>query len=287
MAGSGYSIRLLSGAKSDKGMQRANNEDSIRLWGQDQAVLAVVADGMGGAVAGEEASRIAADTIRSQMLSNPYHQPTDYEHVDEKLLTVKMVESVQRANLSILAQATSKPELKGMGTTLTMAFVRSGDVILVHVGDSRAYLVDGLDHSVNQLTRDHSFVQALLDAGHIRPEEAEHHAMKNVLYRALGQQGELDVELITGVNLNSGDRIILCSDGLTLHVRAHEIGTLALATDDPHEIAASLVDLANQRGGRDNISVIAIVAQGMNATDDSTRLPPLDYEDDDPTLPLR
>jgi PPM family protein phosphatase len=287
MSDSGYSIRLLSGAKSDKGMQRSNNEDSVQLWGQEQAVLAVVADGMGGAAAGEEASRIAVDTIKSLLLSTPYQQPVDYKNVAEDTLVDRLAEVVRQANLNIIAKAVAAPELKGMGTTMTLAFARGGDVVLAHVGDSRAYLVDGFDHTITQLTADHSFVQALVDAGHITEEEAETHPMKNVLYRALGQNGDVDVDLISGVLLNPGDRIIMSSDGLTLHVKPSEIAKISLSDDDPQSIAARLVDLANKRGGRDNISVVVIVAQGTGAPDDTPMLPQFDYEDDDPTLPMR
>lgn len=277
-------MRLISSAKTDKGMQRANNEDSVQLWGQEQAVLAIVADGMGGAAAGEEASRIAVDTIQTQLMSAPFKYPTDYSRFSENDLLDRMLESVRHANLNIIARAIAMPEYKGMGTTLTMAFARDADVLLAHVGDSRAYLVDGYDHSITQLTADHSFVQALVDAGHITQEESENHPMKNVLYRALGQNSEVDVDLISGVIMNAGDRIIMCSDGLTLHVKTPEIARIALADDDPTMIATHLIALANERGGRDNVSVIVILAQSEGILDEPT--PRLAWEDDDPTLPL-
>ena len=111
--------------------------------------------------------------------------------------------------------------------------------------------------------------------------------MKNVLYRALGQNGDVDVDLISGVLLNPGDRIVMSSDGLTLHVKPSEIAKIALSDDDPQSIAARLVDLANKRGGRDNISVVVILAQGTGTLNDTPALAQLDYEDDDPTLPMR
>lgn len=286
MVDSGYGIRLLSEAKTDKGMQRSNNEDSVKVWGQDNAVLAVVADGMGGAAAGEEASRIAVDTIYSQLFADHHKHPGDYSHFSENDLVDRLAEAVRQANINIIARAIEAPELKGMGTTLTMAFARNADVVIAHVGDSRAYLIDGYDHSIIQLTSDHSFVQALVDAGHISDEEADNHPMKNVLYRALGQSGDVDVDLITGVILNAGDRILLCSDGLTLHVKPPEIAKIVLSDDNPQRIVNHLVDLANQRGGRDNISAVAIVALGV-ATQDDHELIRIDYEDDDPTLPMR
>lgn len=287
MPGSGSVIRLLSGAKSDKGMQRSNNEDSVSVLGQDPAVLAIIADGMGGAVAGERASRIAVNTIQERLLAHPFSDPRDLEPLSDDMVIDMIVDAVRSANEHILDEAREMPELQGMGTTLTLALARGRGVVLAHVGDSRAYLVDGYDQSLTQITRDHSFVQALLDAGHITPAEAEHHAMRNVLYRALGQSPDLDIDLISGVLLNPGDRILLCTDGLTLHVTPEEIRTAALADDDPERIAANLIDLANQRGGRDNISVVVIVAQPVGTAQRSTGLLRMDFEDEDPTLPLR
>lgn len=287
MPSSGNGIRLVSGAKSDKGMQRSNNEDSVGLRGHEMAVLAIIADGMGGAVAGERASRIAVDTVQKHLLAHPFEDPSDLEPLPDEMVLDMIVEAVRHANEDIIEEAQELPELQGMGTTLTVALARGRGVVLAHVGDSRAYLIDGYDHSMIQITRDHSFVQALLDAGHISPAEAEHHAMKNVLYRALGQTRELDIDLISGVVLNPGDRILLCTDGLPLHVSAEEIRQIALADDDPERIANQLVGLANQRGGRDNISVIVIVAQPTDNDQASTGLLYMDYEDEDPTLPLR
>ncbi len=287
MPGSGSVIRLLSGAKSDKGMQRSNNEDSLSISGHELAVLAIIADGMGGAVAGERASRIAVNTIKERLLAHPFSDPRDLEPLPDDMVLDMIVDAVRSANEHIMDEAREMPELQGMGTTLTLALARGRGVVLAHVGDSRAYLIDGYDHSLLQITRDHSFVQALLDAGHITPAEAEHHAMKNVLYRALGQSPELDIDLISGVQLNPGDRILLCTDGLTLHVSPEEICAAALADDNPERIATHLVDLANQRGGRDNISVIVIVAQPVGTSQDNTDLLRMDFEDEDPTLPLR
>lgn len=280
-------IRLVSGAKSDKGMQRANNEDSVGLLGHEMAVLAIIADGMGGAVAGERASRIAVDTVQKRLLTHPFEDPSDLEPLPDDMILNMIVEAVRHANDDILEEAQEMPELQGMGTTLTLALARGRGVVLAHVGDSRAYLIDGYDHSMIQITRDHSFVQALLDAGHISPTEAEHHAMRNVLYRALGQTRDLDIDLISGVLLNPGDRILLCTDGLPLHVSTEEIRMAALADDDPERIATRLIDLANQRGGRDNISVIVIVAQAADHAQEATGLLRMEYEDEDPTLPLR
>lgn len=283
-------IRLRCSARSDRGRVRQNNEDSVDLWVQDGYALAVVADGMGGAVAGEEASRIAVETIRAKLVNETYRHPSDYSSFDSDSLANLLSDSVMDANRNIIERAISAPELKGMGTTVTMAFVRSKEVILAHVGDSRAYFVDGADGHISQLTSDHSFVQALVDAGHITEEEAQDHPMRNVLYRALGQAEDLDVDVTQDVNIHIGDRIILCSDGLTLHVMPDEIGETAVQFDDPHEISNKLVELANSRGGKDNISVIIIVAEEFD--ENSVQTAPaeeeldIDFGDDEPTIPM-
>ncbi|MCU0514166.1 MAG: Stp1/IreP family PP2C-type Ser/Thr phosphatase [Anaerolineae bacterium] len=285
----GYGIRLRSSARTSKGRVRQNNEDSIHLWGDDGYVLAVVADGMGGAAAGEEASRIAVETIQEMMVNSRYRKPDDYSSVDSSDLAEKLETAVRQANLSILKRASHRPELKGMGTTLTMAFARRSEVVIAHVGDSRAYLVDGQDGSITQITSDHTFVQALVDAGHIKPEEARDHPMGNVLYRALGQSSEVDIDLVSDVYMQPGDRLVLCSDGLTLHVRTPEIATIAMSEQDPVIISSELIDLANLRGGKDNISVIVIVAEDASdyRLNETMTMAALDeFGDDDPTIPL-
>lgn len=287
----GRSIRLRSSARSDRGRVRQNNEDSVHLWNAETSVLAVVADGMGGAVAGEEASRIAVETIQDKLTTNFYRSPDDYSEYDAQDLADLMGDAVREANHNIIEKVDVAPELKGMGTTVTMAFARANDVILAHVGDSRAYYIDSSDDSINQLTSDHSFVQALVDAGHITDEEAESHPMKNVLYRALGQAEDLDVDVLTDIRIHAGDRLLLCSDGLTLHVTSEEIASTAFTSDDPQAIADKLVNMANERGGKDNVSVIVIVAEWQEEKDipveDTVADAPLSTDEgDEPTVPM-
>jgi protein phosphatase len=282
-------IRLLSSAVTHVGRVRHNNEDNVHLWGDDNYVLAIVADGMGGAAAGEEASRIAVETVQQHMINGVYTNPHDYEDIEEYDLAEKLETAVREANLNILKRAVMRPEFRGMGTTLTMAFTRHTNVILAHVGDSRAYMVDGHDGHISQITTDHSFVQALVDAGHITPDEAENHPMGNVLYRALGQSADLDIDLIQDVRLQVGDRMILCSDGLTLHIKPPEIASIAMSSTDPNTISQQLIDLANARGGKDNISVIVILVgeDGANKVLDAAEaeLEMTLQETKDPTLP--
>lgn len=253
----GQGIRLHSSGKTDTGRVRDNNEDSIHLLQHaDHTVLAVVADGMGGAVAGEEASRIAVETIETRLGRMLSASPADgLEDKDD--FVYELQSTIIDANLNIVNKANDQPELKGMGTTVTLAYVQNTDVVIGHVGDSRAYLIDGDDGHIEQITSDHSFVQALVAAGHITEDEAEDHPMRNVLYRALGQAQDVEVDVYFKT-IHSGDCLVLCSDGLTLHVKSDEIAEVAMSSGDPNETAQRLVDLANSRGGRDNVSVIVI-----------------------------
>lgn len=273
MGNLGKGIQLQANAITHVGRVRSHNEDHVHLWKRESTMLAIVADGMGGAAAGEVASQIAVDTITSNLeMEQRQHADQDMDAAAE-LLT----EAVQQANESIMQQAIASPQNKGMGTTLTMTYIQDGHALFAHVGDSRAYRVNRFG-DIEQITSDHSFVQALLDAGHITEEQAETHPMGNVLYRALGQTHDLDVD-IYNVYLNGGDRLVLCSDGLTRHVRSYEIAESASRWDDPNAISSELVNLANDRGGEDNISVIVIVAD--SEPESTMKLEALDADDND------
>ncbi len=285
MGGSERAIRLRSSAHTSIGQVRENNEDNVRLWTDDEFVVAVVADGMGGAVAGEEASRIAVDTIRqSDSLDMPSIEP---KGMDDDSIVRWLCDTIRSANTNIVERASTNPELRGMGTTMTLAFVRSNRAIIAHVGDSRAYLVDGHSRRINQITADHSFVEALVAAGHLTQEQAEEHPMRNVLYRALGQNEDVDVDVYELI-LRPGDRLVLCSDGLTRHVKAHEIADITLDEADPDLAAEALIDLANSRGGEDNVSVIIIMLdEGDPGSESTVELKKLMIGPDDSTLLLR
>lgn len=277
-------IRLRCSARTNQGRVRQNNEDSIDLWVNQRLAIAIIADGMGGAVAGEEASRIAVETVRGDLLDG-----RRLEYLTEDDVAEMLEDSVQRANLNIVEQQQEMPELKGMGTTLTMAFARETQITLAHVGDSRAYHVINSDRAIRQITNDHSFVQALIEAGHITPDQAAHHPMKNVLYRALGQGYDIDVDIIRDVQVSIGDRLVLCSDGLTLHVEADEIAEIAMQEDDPHAASDKLINLALERGGKDNVSVIVMLIEtDENPLEDTAKIHAIhaDQETDDPTVPV-
>jgi serine/threonine protein phosphatase PrpC len=269
----GKNIRLQGSAITNVGQVRTHNEDNVHLWsGNDDLLLAIVADGMGGAAAGEEASRIAVETIASKLGMNEIGVVKSDLDIPESLLR----SAVKDANLMIMQEAVEHPSNKGMGTTVTMAFIQGQEARFAHVGDSRAYRVDK-HGDIEQITSDHSFVQALVEAQHITPEQAENHPMRNVLYRALGQTPDLDVDTYHTF-LRSGDRLVLCSDGLTGHVTASEIAKIASASNNPSDISQELIALANRRGGEDNISVITIIVDIVGESEEAM----LDHLQDDP-----
>lgn len=259
-------VVLACDAQSNTGRVRENNEDSVLLWARHNIALAVVADGMGGAVAGEEASRIAVQTIYQALLPVELQPAAPAHIIDPVTVGSKLRDVIGQANRAIVRQSDLHPHLRGMGTTVTSAFVRGTRAVIGHVGDSRAYLVQGDTGHIEQITVDHSFVEAMVLAGHITRAEAEDHPMRNILYRALGQSMEMDVDLYD-VTLDIGDRLILCSDGLTLHVQPEEIAEMALRDAAPETIAKQLIDLANERGGKDNVSVVVIA---VLASEDGT-----------------
>ena len=283
MDSSDRAIRLRSSARTSVGQVRENNEDSVRLWADDDFVVAVVADGMGGAAAGEEASRLAVEAIQDEMILPDQAKQPALQSLDDDMIVQRLSDSIRSANLNIVRRAAANPELRGMGTTVTMAFVRSGSAIVAHVGDSRAYLVDGNSGRITQITADHSFVEALVAAGHLTQEQAEEHPMRNVLYRALGQHEDVDIDIYEA-HLRPGDRLLLCSDGLPRHVKAPEIARIVTKNIDPDVASQDLIDLANERGGEDNVSVILVTLEGGS---DSAAAQQLAHAEDDDTLSLK
>lgn len=265
-------VLLKSAARTSVGKVRDNNEDSIHLWAADHFALAVVADGMGGAAAGEEASRMAVEAIEKGLVDSDNRTREFLQTLTDEFVTAKLREAVRAGNASIVRYAADNPELYGMGTTTTLAFVRYDQALLAHVGDSRAYLVQEQGGTITQVTADHSFVEALVAAGQITIEQAEEHPMRHVLYRALGQTEELDVDVYS-VRLFAGDRLVLCSDGLTRHVRPQEIARIVLNNPDPGMACDRLIQLTNERGGEDNVSVIVI---RLEAETDAGNLPKRD-----------
>ena len=223
--------------------------------------LFAVADGMGGAQAGEIASKLAAAAL---------------EDTDSGALSGedRVTSLIQEANRRVYERSNEDPNASGMGTTITVALVEDSGVTIGHVGDSRAYRYR--DGSIEQITEDHSLVNELMKSGKLSPEEAETHPQRSVITRALGTDPDVDVDSFT-VEAHVGDVFLLCSDGLTTMVDDDDIlGVLERYHDDLDRATKSLVSAANRGGGEDNITVIAFAISDGGET---ARMPAVDNED--------
>jgi protein phosphatase len=263
-----FGTQLRLSARTSVGKVRSNNEDSLGIWSVDGLALALVADGMGGAAAGEEASRLVVESVQASFTGS--ERGSDQLVVlNEDELVKRLHTAIERANRTVVERARRDASRRGMGTTATLALVRNNRVLVAHVGDSRLYLVDAHDRAISQITSDHSFVQALVASGHLTAEQARYHPMGHVLYRALGQSADLEIDLYRHT-LRGDDRIVICSDGLTRHLEDRDIAEIVLRTDNPTEATLDLIELTNERGGEDNVSVIVIhlerVGQASAAT---------------------
>lgn len=234
---------------SDIGKKRVRNEDSFR-FGQceDGVVWAVVCDGMGGAKGGQTASTIAADMVGSKIEKCYNKLMTDFS-IENLLLS-----AITTANVSIYDRALSDESLEGMGTTIVSCVIKNNFACIAHVGDSRAYIISG--GNIRQITRDHSLVQEMFDKGQLTKEQFEHHPNKNIITRALGINEEVDIDFDT-VDVKSGDVLILCTDGLSGCVSDEDMLSTYLNCDFDR-LASTYIGLANDHGGRDNITVVAI-----------------------------
>ena len=241
---------------TDPGMVRSHNEDSIAADAANG--LVVLADGMGGYNAGEVASGMATTVIVSEMrqiLANvrPYDvDPSSNEEVAARLVR----EQVLKANSSIFQAAQSQPQYAGMGTTLVVCLFYDNRILVAHLGDSRLYLLR--DGNFRQVTRDHSLLQEQIDSGIITAEQAKKAAHKNLVTKALGIDPTVEPELHE-YPTNPGDIYLLCSDGLCDMVEDEDIGMTLQALGGNLKLAAQqLVQMANDNGGRDNVSVILV-----------------------------
>ena len=237
--------------KTHPGLVRPLNEDAI---GADPSCgLFVLADGLGGYNAGEVASVMAISSVLERLTS-----AIEKFDAEEGAFTPDeaIYDTVSEINASIYNAALNSTAFEGMATTLVIGWFLGGRLWVAHTGDSRLYRYR--DSMLEQLTRDHSFSQELLDAGMVTEEEARSLPAKNLVTRALGAGADIEPE-IHNVDVLAGDIILLCSDGLTEMVGSYEIeGLLSINEEDMHETARRLVDLANESGGRDNISVIVV-----------------------------
>ncbi|MCW7538967.1 Stp1/IreP family PP2C-type Ser/Thr phosphatase [Aquabacterium sp. A7-Y] len=243
---------------TDPGRARDNNEDSVAV--DEQAGLAVLADGMGGYNAGEIASGMATAFIKSELgrwLTEAAGNASDTD------VRRAMDICVENANRAIFNAANSNPQYSGMGTTLVLAVCRESRLLMGHIGDSRGYRFR--NGRLTQITKDHSLLQEQIDAGLITPEQAAYSSNKNLVTRAVGVEDSVLLETHLH-DLLSGDTILLCSDGLSDMISDDQIAAVLQGTNDLREAGAGLVAAANAAGGRDNIAVVLVRAQGTATT---------------------
>src|SRR5258706_2380278 len=266
MFGRSKPVRVEVFGKTDLGRARDHNEDRFLVADLTRkaasllpdvrqhdigprGTLLVVADGMGGAAAGEVASEMATDTIYAHLLKTWNAE----DEVTPQRFAYRLKEAVEVANASIHPHAKAHPEVRGMGTTTTAPGVLNDHPYLTQVGDSRAYLIRGGE--AHQITKDQSLMQRLVEAGELTEEEAAQSERRNIILQALGPDPKVKVDL-THQEVRRGDVLVLCSDGLTGQVKKEEIAQIVTQATDLAAACDKLIALANERGGPDNITVV-------------------------------
>lgn len=235
--------------RTDVGRIRSVNEDrAVILPEQYGTVIAIIADGMGGHQAGDIASQLAIEKIREELSGLP-----DGASLEERKAAIRL--AVEAANAEVYRQASQREQLRGMGTTVVVSLATPDQLVVGHIGDSRAYLA--ADSRLVQLTEDHSLVNELLKSGQITREEADHHPRRNVLLRALGTDTEVQVDVVEH-SWAEGDILLMCSDGLSNMVNEEEcLEVLQSAHSLEHKVD-ELVERALSAGGDDNVTVVLI-----------------------------
>lgn len=234
---------------TDRGIVREHNEDSGGIfYNPSGQFLAVIADGMGGHLAGDVASRMAVQWIQQE-----------WEKTNEFNTTQKVekwvTKHLQKANDKILKKANNNEKYQGMGTTVVLVIGLEESLVVAHIGDSRCYLHEG--DTFKQVTEDHSLVNELIRSGQLSEEDATHYPRKNVVLKAVGTEKQILPDIQT-ISWREGDQLLLCSDGLSDKIQEEELAAHLEKDGSVQEIAKSLVELANERGGEDNISLIII-----------------------------
>ncbi len=243
------------GFKTDKGAKRTNNEDAFFVMKNDG--IYILADGVGGTNSGEIASRTAVNEVAQYFEDHPLRSTRAEDICKEMLMAIK------KANARVYNMGVRYPSNKGMATTMVIACIRGKDVFIANIGDSRAYLYER--GFLNQLTEDHTYVNALLKAGVITPEEAENHTDKNMITKAVGAEQEIAPDFFH-IGLTEEACLMLCSDGLYGEVSDEDMARVIKEGYSMTETCDILVDMANQNGGHDNITVICI-----NLTEDEIK----------------
>jgi len=238
---------------TNRGLERPRNEDSCFARYDTDLALLVVADGMGGHQAGNVASSLAvsmAENLWGKLDRNVIRSTGGARQLISRFII--------EANDLIITEAGNSLDKKGMGTTITAGLLCGNCLTIGHVGDSRAYLIK--DNRIELLTKDHSLLEELIESGQVDPEEAKSHPQRHVLTRALGISRDLEIDVIEH-DISDNSILLFCTDGLTNLVHDEEILALSRETSEPQKLAESLIELANERGGFDNITVV--VAAGI------------------------
>lgn len=248
--------------KTDIGKKRKHNEDTFFI--DPELGLMIVADGMGGHASGEVASNLATQFCREQIkralqtghVPIFYHVPPNPKMDSRSLL---LGDCIKYANYAVYEAAKNNPANKDMGTTMVAALWLDDRMAVAHVGDSRLYVFH--DGKLVQRTVDHSFVQEQIAQGKLKPEDAEKSDMKNLLTRSVGNQEDVDVDMIE-LYLQTGDSVLICSDGLTKMLTDKKIEAVFKEEDDPQKISAKLIQMANEAGGSDNVTAVVARLEG-------------------------
>jgi serine/threonine protein phosphatase PrpC len=267
-------VRVTTGALTHPGKVRTNNEDhflvarlakSMKIcrsslehsgemkFSDEDGYLLVVADGMGGAAAGERASAMAVESVE-QFALNTLKWFLHLGGSDESILKAELRHGLEQADREVVELADGDAKLAGMGTTLTMAYCVGVDLFIVHAGDSRAYLYS--DGKLEQITSDHTLVQLLVSGGVLSPEDAKTHRRRHVVTNVIGGPTPGVHAEIHKVRIADGDILLLCTDGLTEPVPDEKIAEVLGGTGDPEAAAQRLIDLALENGGPDNVTVV-------------------------------
>ena len=266
-------LQVRSHGRTDPGRVRHGNEDQFLIadlthalqarqssleepevrYSSPQGYLFLVADGVGGNAAGERASALAVNTVESFILDT-LNWCARLQSADGNQVLAEFQRALVQADAKLFQEARNRPELYGMGTTMTLAYALNNELFIAHVGDSRCYLLrNGM---LYRMTNDHTLVGEMLRHGALKPEEAAHHRLRHVVTNVVGGHDQgVKVELHK-LPLEAGDGLLLCSDGLTEMVAETEILSLLFGTDDPATACDLLVDRANKAGGKDNVTVV-------------------------------
>jgi len=269
-------VRVSFGAQTHPGKQRQNNEDHFLVarlaksmqvcksslpddgvyhFSDEEGYLMVVADGMGGAAAGEHASALAVGSLEEFVLDT-FKWFLHLGNREQSVLFEELRQGLERADRKVFELAQGDPRLVGMGTTLTMAYSVGTDLFIAHAGDSRAYLFR--DGTLEQLTHDHTLVQLLINSGGMSPEQAKKDARRNIVTNIIGGPSEGVHAEIHRLHIADGDVLLLCSDGLSEPAGDADIARILSETPDPEAAIERLIELALDRGGPDNITAIVV-----------------------------